>query len=588
MTTIGTRNRLVIAGFIVAFLAITTIPVFNTSAYADDFTVGLGEPATMHECSKGNQHNSGHILLSPTPYFNHFCEASSVIPEETTINILGEEDIRYTSHTVEPSDVVSVEKNTLYGETVLRTTALKAGTAALTINFRFSDGCTLAYRRSIQVNGCPFDIKKSYALKVGGDPIVIKYTGDKEGKLELSSWGGYPTDAGPLFKVSFSDQDATMIIEALRMPVDGDHTSINLTTYEREIGDDIWPRTGERHTINVTIDDGNSKEPATPVEKQTKALDSQSLRAYTSLLYPFYIQTQGAFSLNTAAITSSNPGVADASYTSGTLRINGKKAGTTTLTIKADKAIYNYTMEVTVNAVPIKSENIKANDTGIKFATMLGGKNVPEDAEAVIEAKKINSGNSYTVLKQAVKNDLIGVYSVNLGVDGKDVHDDFGTIDLTFPVPAGYTNTTVRVNHLHEATSEQFKAGEITTEIVPVVNGEATVTVSDLSTFALESSTTSAANNTGTGINGNNNTVGGSVANTNSQNTTQAGQSAIPGKNSAALSTTGDGGFAALMLLGMLAIAASASLTIMLARGKERAMNSPIRLRSVEQRTICP
>lgn len=547
-----------LALFCAAFCVALIVPlsvIASQNAYALDAQYNENHVYTStdesgpYACTKSNWHTPSWAGCSTYDYYWSIKETAINDGMQSFpslyINNLGGLTLKKVE--VTPSDFASVETYISGGITQAKVTSQnKVGEGELYIEGVFSDGCKLKKKVSIHAEQYPFDIKASYTIKRDGEPIVMKYTGSKEGKIELRGFVSLlqPKD---FYKITLSDNDATLTLEVTDdIPSSlGESFTLGFATYEREKGDTVWVGSPVYHTVKFICDYSGNSEDNRPITKPTenknvKELDPQTLRAYTSLLYPFSLEMQGVFSPNTATVASSNPNIADASYTNGTLRINGKKAGSTTLSIKADKALYDYTMKVTVNAVPIKPENIKANSTGMKFATMLGGKNVPNGAEAVIEAKKVSDGNSYVALKQAATNDIIGVYSVNLGVDGKDVHDDFGTIDLTFPVPAEYTNATVRVNHLHEATSEQFKAGEITTEIVPVVNGEATVTVSDLSTFALEANATSVADNTGTGINGNTSTATNTGTTANGKNTTQAGQSTSFGTNSAKLSATGD------------------------------------------------
>ena len=441
------------------------------------------------------------------------------------------------------SDIARIESYTAANETtVIRVTPLKSGKAYLNLIDKYPDGCVGRRAVPVIVRDDPFDIKSEYVLNVGGDPLTISYKGDKQGKIDIDL-----NDAHAPVKATISDDKQTLTIEAIRTTNEYGWMA-PIKTWEIEKGTNYFSQYPNlsRTWPTIYILEAGEELPKPPTEKETKELNAQSMRAYTTLVCPVSIDTvAGAVTLGSASVNSSNPDIANATYTSGSLKITAQKAGTTTLKIQSDKALYDYTMTITVSAVPIKPENIKANNTGMKFSTMLGGKNVPDGAEAALEAKTVNSGSSYAALKQAATNDVIGVYSVNLGVDGKDVHDDFGTIDLTFPLPAEYTNATVRINHLHETAGEQFSAGEITSEIVPVVNGEATITVSDLSTFALESNTTSIADNTGSAINDTTNTAGNPGAGKGNQSTTQAGQST---GDAAKLSATGDA-----FLLGLIA-----------------------------------
>lgn len=121
-----------------------------------------------------------------------------------------------------------------------------------------------------------------------------------------------------------------------------------------------------------------------------------------------------------------------------------------------------------------------SGDAGVKVSGTLNGINVPMGAEASVNAIQLTSGASYEELaSRAVNGVLAGIFEVNLIVNGTQVHDGFGSLAVTFPVDAKYNGHWVTVWHRHND-------GSITSERVMAENGAVTVTVTDLSSFALE------------------------------------------------------------------------------------------------------
>lgn len=120
-----------------------------------------------------------------------------------------------------------------------------------------------------------------------------------------------------------------------------------------------------------------------------------------------------------------------------------------------------------------------AGDAGVKVSGTLNGINVPMGAEASVNAIQLTSGTSYEELASRVGNGVLaGIFEVNLIVNGKQVHDGFGSLTVTFPVDAKYNGHWVTVWHRHNDSS-------ITSERVMAENGAVTVTVTNLSSFAL-------------------------------------------------------------------------------------------------------
>ena len=120
-----------------------------------------------------------------------------------------------------------------------------------------------------------------------------------------------------------------------------------------------------------------------------------------------------------------------------------------------------------------------AGSTGVTAQGVISGPNVPDGATVELGAEAVASGSAYDELTAYVSGVLAGVFEVNLTVDGKPVHDGFGTIEVTFPVDEKYNGHWVTVWHRHAD-------GAITRDRVVAKDGKVTVAIFDLSTFALE------------------------------------------------------------------------------------------------------
>ena len=119
--------------------------------------------------------------------------------------------------------------------------------------------------------------------------------------------------------------------------------------------------------------------------------------------------------------------------------------------------------------------------TGVTASGYFNGKNVPKGSKVELKATKLEegSGDHDKLLNSVGSTEIGGFYSVDLLVDGKSVHDDFGTISVSFPIDPKYNGRTVTVYHLHND-------GSITgAEGIRVVDGKVTITISDLSSFAV-------------------------------------------------------------------------------------------------------
>lgn len=148
--------------------------------------------------------------------------------------------------------------------------------------------------------------------------------------------------------------------------------------------------------------------------------------------------------------------------------------------IMKNTSIVNYLKEGTVVKPDEGDTNIPVSgSTGIVASGTPSGPNVPEGSTVELGAEAVTSGGAYEALTAKVSGVLAGVFEVNLTVDGKPVHDGFGTIEVTFPVDAKYNGHWVTVWHRHSD-------GTITGDKVVARDGKVTATITDLSTFALE------------------------------------------------------------------------------------------------------
>ena len=123
-------------------------------------------------------------------------------------------------------------------------------------------------------------------------------------------------------------------------------------------------------------------------------------------------------------------------------------------------------------------------DEGLGSVTaegILAGANIPPGADLkVMQTPGSLSLDFITAIDPASLGILADFYScdVDLFVNGKQVHDGFGSLVLSFSKPGGFADgVTVRVWHQHAD-------GTITYQDVIAANGSATITVTDLSTFA--------------------------------------------------------------------------------------------------------
>lgn len=118
--------------------------------------------------------------------------------------------------------------------------------------------------------------------------------------------------------------------------------------------------------------------------------------------------------------------------------------------------------------------------SGVTAMGVLSGANIPKDATVTVSADAVTSGAAFDELDASLGNGVLaGIFEVNMIVNGQQVHDRFGSLTVTFPVDTKYNGHWVTVWHRHND-------GSITSERAIAENGAVAVTVTDLSTFALE------------------------------------------------------------------------------------------------------
>ncbi|MEG2556864.1 MAG: hypothetical protein RSA14_00275 [Raoultibacter sp.] len=121
-----------------------------------------------------------------------------------------------------------------------------------------------------------------------------------------------------------------------------------------------------------------------------------------------------------------------------------------------------------------------SGSTGVSASGKLIGPNIPANTMTTVGATAVTSGEAYMSLTSLLGDKLFGnIMNVSIMVDGKEIHDGFGSLTLSFPVGEANNGRWITVHHRHND-------GRITSERTIAENGMATVTVTDLSAFALE------------------------------------------------------------------------------------------------------
>lgn len=156
------------------------------------------------------------------------------------------------------------------------------------------------------------------------------------------------------------------------------------------------------------------------------------------------------------------------------------KAGAYTATITGDNKSVWGTTQVSFSVAAAPTVTIPVADGQNTGITAEGALVAEDGAEVVLDVAPVASGEAYDALVAAMGDGtLAGVYEATLLVNGQPVHDGFGTITLTFPIDPQWNGYYVTVWHRHAD-------GTITSETVVAADSKVSVTVTDLSTFALE------------------------------------------------------------------------------------------------------
>lgn len=156
------------------------------------------------------------------------------------------------------------------------------------------------------------------------------------------------------------------------------------------------------------------------------------------------------------------------------------KAGAYTATITGDNKSVWGTTQVSFSVAAAGTVTIPVADGQNTGITAEGALVAEDGADVVLNVEPVTSGEAYDALVAAMGDGtLAGAYEATLLVNGQPVHDGFGTITLTFPVDPKWNGYNVTVWHRHGD-------GSITSETVVAADGKVSVTVTDLSTFALE------------------------------------------------------------------------------------------------------
>lgn len=416
----------------------------------------------------------------------------------------GKENAAASDVSVEPasSEVADVAYDVAAG--TLTITPKAAGTEAFTVSVEGGDAYNTASQEvSVTVaeadaaEPTPIKADAEYELTVGGAGKDISY----ESELD------YSVDKSGIVQVTKSADGKTLTVDPVAAGVAVVTVSAPGTTLDP---------VAVKFTVKAAEDEGDSDGPA---EKGTVALDPITLAAGDSQSGNIAIKDADGNTVSSGiTASSSDSSVATASYENGKLTVTGVAAGTATVTLSSDALDDDYTIAVTVTAADPAGDsgdsgssdngdagNSNTDSTGsdqtVTFTDASGdgvkadysGLNVSgaaANAKITLVVNGVAQGtDSFTKLQSVAEGQLLAVYNATLKVDGVEVHSDFGTISLSFPVPTSYEGKEVVVWHLHSD-------GTTTSQAVTVKDGLATVTVTDLSDFAVESGKSSTASTT--------------------------------------------------------------------------------------------
>lgn len=110
----------------------------------------------------------------------------------------------------------------------------------------------------------------------------------------------------------------------------------------------------------------------------------------------------------------------------------------------------------------------------------LNGSNASDADSAYLVVKRLTSGSAFNELRAAAGGDNLNkAFDVTLFADGKEIHNDFGRLRISFDVGTQYSGRKATVWHLHND-------GALTHEDTWVIDGEVTIEVTDLSEFGID------------------------------------------------------------------------------------------------------
>lgn len=337
-----------------------------------------------------------------------------------------------------------------------------------------------------------------------------------------------------------------------------------------------------KQTINLSVSAADEDQPTeggddNPQAKNTIALEPMTVAAGASKSGNIAIKDADGNTVESGiVVASSNDAIATAKYEGGTLTVTGVAEGTATITLSSAALDDDYSIAVSVTGQQSSAgdsssgngdasgdgsnngtgENGTAGDSGnggdgsgnaaanpvvtVTDASKDGvkvdysGLELANTSDISIVVNGVSSdSDAYKQLKDKATGSLLAVYTVKMTVDGEEVHDGFGTLKISFPVDSAYEGKEVIVAHLH-------RDGTLTNEKATVTNGFATVAVTDLSEFSVQSGTSTPATA--------NNTNAGTKNTTNSGNTSQGSNLAKTGDDSMTLVW---GGLAVIVVAGI-------------------------------------
>ena len=367
-------------------------------------------------------------------------------------------------------DVVEVVPSN--GNKYFTVKGLKEGTATLTLTAEATDRyLPLNQTITFTVGGSNTPAKKSESL---GDIVMIAGESKVIDNVSLKDADGNPY-AGSIDVASSDAAVATATYDAAAKTITIKGVgagSATLTISSDSLESD--------YTVNVSVAAGAGDAP----KKNVVKLDEIALTAGQTASATLGLKdADGKALTGTVNVSSSDDTVATARYVAATskLELKGVAPGTANITLSSDDLADDYVVPVKVSAAPAFVDHPMTDEqkTGLTARVLFDGENVPEGSKTELVSGVVTQGEAFDALKAKFTKDPLGVFEVKLLVDGAEVHEKFGTIELTFPVDAKYNGGTAVVWHRHQD-------GTVTSEEVEVVDGKAVITVSDLSVFAVE------------------------------------------------------------------------------------------------------